>query len=364
MGTRRATLSIKGIVERPARTAEEFLDALRLSRLPWSDQPLQRWWFRGQADATWGLIPSALRGPVTLPWQGWVFARLPQWGELRFVLEFLRAADLAGLAIPHDSPALRNDLDRIALGLDRGKIVNPGLAHWPPNELLGVVALAQHYGVPTRLLDWSQNPLVAAYFAAIEPARLHPTRQRARAAVWALSPELPLPRLTPRLGGRVDRLMYVLAPYASNPNLAAQTGVFTLDRLGSPSVGLEVVLPALVRAWLSRQTARIHKLLAPVWEGHPVFYKFTLPHSETPKLLRLLALEGVHVGTMFPGHKGVADSLIERKLWDRWTTPRMMALHARPAPRKRKRTRTSRSTRTSTVRPARRDPGPAAQPSC
>ncbi|GJM43853.1 MAG: hypothetical protein DHS20C21_06950 [Gemmatimonadota bacterium] len=95
-------------------------------------------WFRGHAQDDWELKPSVLRG-------------------------YTRAQERQlGVLFRMKAPARRGSCPALE---DTGA--------W--------LTLMQHYRLPTRLLDWSQSPLVAAWFAC-------ETHREQDAVVWALDP--------------------------------------------------------------------------------------------------------------------------------------------------------------------------------
>jgi hypothetical protein len=142
--------------------------------------------FRGAADADWGLQSFFDRRFATVPME----RRLRLWERLTD--EWRRSCEEAGV-----EPGLLAD-DRTL---------------W---------ALGQHHGLPTRLLDWSTSPYVAAFFAFAEHLTRAPDRF-AHVAIWALHLDNPVWR---RDGG----VEVVTVPALANPRLRAQGGRFTLCR--------------------------------------------------------------------------------------------------------------------------------------
>jgi hypothetical protein len=233
--------------------------------------------------------------------------------ELYTLAAFYVLADQEGLMLPENSQGTREHM--IAPWKYAGGLMKEGTP-WPPSELLSLIRLAQHHGVPTRLLDWSYDINVATYFACVDAAKeckeleasakageLTNDRKRryedGRMEVWGLNLYFSTP--DPEGGGSDAPFITVTAPGAENVNLRAQGGLFTVDN------------PAQFD-WndATDHVPMDEKLTRRPWTA-PVMRRFQLSLREAPHLLTLLARERITGAKLFPGYDGVVRALRERK---------------------------------------------------
>ena len=297
-------------------TAEDLLARLRFTHPMWEGAGHGAIGFRGHERAIWSLVPSAFRkNPL-----GYRVPRLAPLSKLEdqaraeyaAIQEFVGLADSVGLDLPAShvwfNPAL-HDMRRFNRQFWE--------TEWPSSETLDTLGLAQHHGIPTRLLDFTYDPLVAAIFACQEWISRSPLKKTARRPplaqrieLWAVDLRI-LRRARERSLVSPDRIREVVVARAPNAFLHAQQGFFLVDDdvggdwvAGKGSRPLDEVITERAAHW-----ARFRAL----WPEHRVqehvVTRLQAPAHCAHDLVRLIGHEGKTRAHIMPSHDMVRRSL-------------------------------------------------------
>lgn len=334
------------IREEPFDDAQSFIDALRITNKYWGwvwshGEPFSdsHWYFRGHSSGDWKLQPGAWRP------ENEFFCRYRD-EKIQSIYDEIIASAISNFANQHNQftdfiDKHQNRLkeiilqilsewmlvgqfallaDRIGFPIEDNRY-NPEQfiedqvrrVIYGNNEIATTqrwwdnsTAIAQHHGVPTRLLDWTRNSFYAAYFAAfdIRPQDIEndPSKRLAVYAITASNPD------------SFRDIEIELLPHNKDQYVHAQSGLFTYMLKGESWYLNKGVWPSIdeyLEEGADQQTVFVD------WgniQGKPI-RKFTLPIIEVPELLSLLWAEGVSRMHLMPTLDNVWNTMKFNEEW-------------------------------------------------
>jgi hypothetical protein len=192
------------------------------------------------------------------------------------------------------------------------------------DNVLAWMALMQHHGTPTRLLDWTYSFFVALFFAvesaeedsavfAIDARWCNRQSRRKLPRPKSIEQEIARDPYTStsetfrNLFARVPEisLVYRVNPFVLNTRLAVQQGLF--------------LCPGAVSKTFAENLVELHENA----KGPLPLHKWTIPRSIHRDVLRELSYMNIGRHSLFPGLDGLAQSLTQHlkqpeRLYPRW----------------------------------------------
>lgn len=214
---------------------------------------------------------------------------------------------LGGVNPPHSKRDLEEHILRNFMRYSRPHLSTPPVNEW---EML---VAAQHHGVPTRLLDWTYSPLVAAHFATTDA---HVGRPR---AIWRLDWQrmhaaFDLPKLAlliddvARTFGSDEEPFTPWALFAASKDGRQVKSRHFACMIEPPSLDARIIAQAAVFT-LCTDTSQSFDTFLEAEGLAAALTKFVIPESEARRFRDQLDLVGIDERRVFPDLDGVATGL-------------------------------------------------------
>ncbi len=208
---------------------------------------------------------------------------------------------LGGSNPPHTKAHLEEHILR-----NFGRYSRPNLMTQPTNDW-EVLVIAQHHGVPTRLLDWSYSPLVAAHFAT---CHAHPGDD---VVVWRLDWQR-IHRMfsLPDIAFRIEDLLELDVTDGAEPftpwRLFGGLNRSFACMIEPPSLDGRIVAQAATFTICTDTSKSFESFLAD-HDLDDALARYVIPHEHVPHVRDQLDLAGVDERRLFPDLSGVAASV-------------------------------------------------------
>lgn len=269
--------------------------------------------YRGHASNKYKLIPTALRpesrkrlNQFALCGYGDNQEELEYFQILKenhILRDFYKMCDRHGLVMENIDRIRSTFLDKIDLPTMMTS------EYWLPKELWALASLAQYYGLPTRLLDWTHDIFIALFFAIEDylEERKIPTNTE-HIVLWALNLKL----LT--MPNVMDLPLKLVQPiYHGNENLKAQQGLFTLWQVKKKIEFKDGGKVVDMETKVNRNPLDQLLLNLRIKQGKvevPYLYGFMLPPNSAKELYSYIKNIGYDASRIYPGYNGVVKSLL------------------------------------------------------
>jgi len=292
-------------------SCKELIDYFLFQDVRWNE-----FIFRGESSSKYKLLPTVLRPELSDKLCEYYVNQPILNGtdsdkevelmrvEYHLLRKFYLEADKNGLYLPPvPTSRISKFYDKDPKRFDENEL-------WIPSDLYEVAALAQHHGIPTRLIDWSTDFFVAMYFActgAINRYCKNPNKfdYKDQLVIWAMNAE--------KLTFYKDKieLNIITPPYHGNPNLNAQSGVFSL--VERKRVTGREDAPTLVDRTPLDELIYIFNICGPM-----LLLKIQIPIATCFEMKTLLNKMGYNSARLFPGYDGVVRMINEQAMRDKY----------------------------------------------